>query len=358
MKAKLNPIRERLDEKYTDFKTPFQQRNVFIPNSENVSLNSQGISFNLNNQGKVNFRDVYDDPEFWHAPPLDSKVSSDEANNGTRRRVDTGYSQVSSVPDSLENWARVQQIVNDDEAAKGTKSKEKKTTSDGVWVYVPLKMLMKDIVDKILSWSKKTKDAVDDLRAESTFAVVTFTSRQAAIAARHCLADGRGVNRWTPIEEIPIPPLADAAAFDIKTCRGCCRPVTLTVNSHQQFIRKWATIVMLSIIYVFYTMPITFFQTIVVPEKLEDFLPGITSYAEENPFFKLLLVGILPALGYVVFFALCPTIFKALSNFGSNAISVNHAELIALHVRQCCSPEILFTLAVLILSSLFYILKK
>lgn len=305
--------------------TSFDPRSLRTAGSESLSVNSHSLNFNLTNQGKVIFRDLYDDSDSFIA------TGEDVPTAGSRRRLDTGFSHVSSNHESQENWARVQQIVNDDEVAKGIQKKEKRITADGVWVYVPIKMVIKEIVNRILEWSRKTKDAVDELRAESTFAVVTFTSRQAAIAARHCLADGRGVNRWTPIEHIPIPPLADAAAFDLKTCRGCCRPVTLTVNSNQQFIRKWATILMLVIIYVFYTVPITFFQTIVQPEKLENVFPGITKYAEENPFFNKLLVGILPALGFVLFFALCPSIFKALSNFGSNAISVNHAELLALH---------------------------
>jgi hypothetical protein len=35
-----------------------------------------------------------------------------------------------------------------------------------------------------------------------TYAVITFTSRQAAVAARQCLVDGSGVDRWVEIEEV------------------------------------------------------------------------------------------------------------------------------------------------------------
>ena len=35
-----------------------------------------------------------------------------------------------------------------------------------------------------------------------TYAVITFTSRQAAVAARQCLVDGSGINRWVEIEEV------------------------------------------------------------------------------------------------------------------------------------------------------------
>jgi hypothetical protein len=154
------------------------------------------------------------------------------------------------------------------------------------------------------------------------------------ITARHCLADGRGADRWTPAEDIPVPPLADAAAFDFKTCRGCCRPVTLTVNSQQQFLRKYAALIILVAMYVFYTVPLTFISTLVAPEKLEQIIPGIAELAAKNQFFARLLQGIVPAILNSLFFALCPVIFKAISNFGSNAISVNQAEYIALQVRN------------------------
>ena len=151
--------------------------------------------------------------------------------------------------------------------------------------------------------------------------------------ARHCLADGRGANRWTPVEDIPVPPLADAASFDFKTCRGCCRPVTMSLNSKQQFVRKYTALFILLVMYVFYTVPLTFISTLAAPEKLNRLIPGLSELAEDNPVFNRLLQGVVPSLLYSLFFALCPVIFKAISNFGSNAISVNEAEFIALQVR-------------------------
>jgi hypothetical protein len=159
------------------------------------------------------------------------------------------------------------------------------------------------------------------------------------IIARHCLADGRGVSRWTPVEDIPVPPLADAASFDFKTCRGCCRPVTLTVNPQQQFLRKYTALFILIVMYVFYTVPLTFISTLVAPEKLEKIIPGLAELAAESQFLNKLLQGIVPALLNSLFFALCPVIFKAISNFGSNSISVNQAEYIALQVRNDTNPH-------------------
>jgi len=70
------------------------------------------------------------------------------------------------------------------------------------------------------------------------YAVVTFTSRQAAIAARQCTADGSGLGRWQEVEDLPIPPLADAAPWDFFQCKRCCRPATLTINDSEKRCRK------------------------------------------------------------------------------------------------------------------------
>ena len=70
-----------------------------------------------------------------------------------------------------------------------------------------------------------------------SYAVVTFTSRQAAIAARQCLSDGSGLDGWRQVDAIPIPPLADAVPWNICDCRGCCRPVTLTLPSNERRFR-------------------------------------------------------------------------------------------------------------------------
>jgi hypothetical protein len=81
------------------------------------------------------------------------------------------------------------------------------------------------------------KEAAGEVIGESTYAIVTFTSRQAAIAARQCLADASGgVNRWIEIEDIPVPPLADAPPCDILACRGVCRPVTFTIKDNR---KRW-----------------------------------------------------------------------------------------------------------------------
>jgi len=173
------------------------------------------------------------------------------------------------------------------------------------------------------------------------------------LLARHCLSDGRGANRWTPAEAIPVPPLADAAAGDLKTCRGCCRPVTMTVNSNQQFVRKYAAFLLLAVIFIFYTFPLTVIANLAAPKNLKKVLPGLSEFADVNPFVDRLLQGLVPAALNSLFFSLCPIMFKGISNFGSNAISVNQAEYIALQVSHAWDDIISYKHSLLMSS--FYI---
>ena len=62
-----------------------------------------------------------------------------------------------------------------------------------------------------------------------SYAVITFTSRQAAIIARQCLADGEAINHWKQVDGIPTFPLADAPPLMCYP-RGCCRPITPTIS--------------------------------------------------------------------------------------------------------------------------------
>jgi hypothetical protein len=69
---------------------------------------------------------------------------------------------------------------------------------------------------------------------EDSYAVLTFTSRQAAAAARQSLSSS-GID----LNDIPIPPLADASAFRLFPFRFFCRPVTVTINPIQKAFRLY-----------------------------------------------------------------------------------------------------------------------
>lgn len=91
---------------------------------------------------------------------------------------------------------------------------------------------------KIKEAAHKSGHLAKQVTNTHTYAVVTLTSRQAAIAARQCLSDGSGLNAWREDKDIPIPPLADSAPCSLD-CRGCCRPVTLTIQDWQKIARLY-----------------------------------------------------------------------------------------------------------------------
>ena len=291
-------------------------------------------------------------------PPATSQGLASSGLN--RRRLNTGASQsmrsnsssrrrtYSGTEEPSVQWAAVERIISDDTTIRDRDSrrqgeryaiggKHKPTT--GVWKMPTASSILKAACDiftgifKVM-WeyaSHKTNAAVNDLARESTCAVVTFTSRQAAVAARHCIADGRGQSRWLTVDEIPVPPLADAAACDFITCRGCCRPVSLSIPKKQQMLRKYFSLILLAAIYVFYTFPISAAAAFADPTKLYEIWPELEEIVNNSVLFKQILSGIVPALLFTLFFALCPVMFKSIANFGSNATSVAVAEKAALN---------------------------
>lgn len=148
-------------------------------------------------------------------------------------------------PLTMSSWQHVESIVAE------AKTSQRSLIASGKWTRPSLDSFFglnfrsffghtKTGVGKVKKWAKaKTAGAVEDLARESTYAVVTFTSRQAAVAARNCLADGRGVDRWVAFSDLPIAPLADASSCDPLTCRNCCRPVTLSINDRQKTARNY-----------------------------------------------------------------------------------------------------------------------
>lgn len=221
-----------------------------------------------------------------------------------------------------DQWSLVESMVNEAHNKDGSLRSVQKHLDSGAWK-MPKPIGIKKLFDDWRKAAANTTDrVVDTLARESSYAVVTFTSRQAAVAARHCLADGRGFGRWIAADNIPVPPLADAAPFSICPCRGCCRPVTLNINDRQKTARRYLTILILVAFYIFYTIPLTFATGLVDPEKWADIFGKEWSPSE---FYTKYLSGILPALLLTGFFALCPLIFKTLANFGSNALSVQIA---------------------------------
>ena len=196
--------------------------------------------------------------------------------------IDVEAGEASNVARSSESqWSLVQDIVarvSQSERSSKNKRRKAKEIASGAW-RIPsarsiLRKTRKTAMHSTTKMVQKVKDtAIDalDIQRESSYAVVTFTSRQAAVAARHCLPDGRGTERWISYPDLPIPPLADAASGDLVraksrtrkrereirkmltvqfydnshsciiqlACRNCCRPVALTIDDRQKDYRKF-----------------------------------------------------------------------------------------------------------------------
>lgn len=276
---------------------------------------------------------------------VEEGVSSSESHT-VRRRNNTSTSEdtlLSSGKQQSDQWDQVNRILRLENVANDRASGEdcesnsnnEQHIETGAWKH-PLTSFASAIKTECCSGlravGKLVKGKAADplakkIAKDTTYAAVTFSSRQAAVAARHCLADGRGRQRWLSLHTVPVPPLADAAPCDIITCRGCCRPVTLNLNSNQLMIRRYAALASLLLIYVFYTIPITAAQLLVAPETL----PGLFEWMGRTSWLSAeILSGLISALLYTCFFALCPVLFRTIANSGSQATSVQEAEKYAL----------------------------
>ena len=169
------------------------------------------------------------------------KISTDDAADleacEERRVVEQATSQ----------WKLVESIVESVSQSERSKKRTKKPNVwDGKWNMPSFRKAVKKTTKtaktgatKVVKEVRNTAINALDIKRESSYAVVTFTSRQAAVAARHCLSDGRGTDRWIAYSKLPIPPLADAASGEILACRNCCKPVTLSITDRQKDYRKF-----------------------------------------------------------------------------------------------------------------------
>mgnify|MGYP007080232291 CR=1 FL=1 len=128
-------------------------------------------------------------------------------------------------PKNEDPWSVVQTVAYESKNRKLTKVSQKYTVDDGRWASLTCKWLVGHIKGKILNllmWTREESEKMADVTArDSTYAIVTFTSRQAAIAARRCLADGRGAKSFNALKAIPVPPLADSSGRSSHSSTGC-----------------------------------------------------------------------------------------------------------------------------------------
>ena len=134
-------------------------------------------------------------------------------------------------------WEEAERLVGSEQYMfrRGDGQVRKRTLNSGRW-YNPFVQLPSSRVstsERVVG-NMIPSGVLSRIITSESYAVVTFTSRQASIAARQSLADGSGLDGWKEVDKIPIPPLADAVPWNIFDCRGCCRPVTLTLPREQK----------------------------------------------------------------------------------------------------------------------------
>ena len=184
----------------------------------------------------------------------ESRLHNDASQEKSSRNLYSGLMRLASVhlrssrteapelPAEPDPWELVESIAEESMNNKKEHAKKYKV-ANGRWTPPSFMKMLKGIRSKVTSllvWTSDNKDEMTDVMArDSTYAVVTFTSRQAAIAARKCLADGRGAESFKTIDSLPVPPLADSAAFNLCDFRGFTKPVTIGLNESQKNWRKF-----------------------------------------------------------------------------------------------------------------------
>jgi hypothetical protein len=327
--ASENERRDKLRKRLENLsQTEEERRNSSVADSRMFSIDETNESKNLSKLDETRARNSMND---FSAPAMDQNLRlayAFEEKAGLRRRQQRNAT-VDRLNEAInEKWSKVVQIVNETSSHRDNDDDADPIESGSyslVSICRSIMVILKDVFNPTKCFTRTTGGIADELASESTFAVVTFTSRQAAVAARHCLADSRGADRWKTVSEMPSPPLADAPVCSLSNFRGCVRPVTISINDTQKMLRHNLALAILAVIYIFYIIPLTEVQQLLSPDQLGRMLPDLNVWLE-NSLLKYIFSGFIPAMVWTLFYAVCPPMFKAIANFGSNATSAAFAE--------------------------------
>ena len=272
-------------------------------NDIEIQLNTENIT--LSNQGRVKL-----------TPPTDNSIEPNIQCSENSLKAEEDVPDWQKVEEAIEEHGRPYRLFS------------------GAWNCSDVnatKNSVLRITNRFQNPFKNTLDTMSEIKSTSTVAIVTFTNRQAAVAARKCTSDGRGYGRWKSMSDLPLAPLADASVCDISDCRGCCKPVTLTINRKQKWIRQFLTICSLFLIYTLWSFPLVVFnmQGVDLYKRLADLFSFIPTSGK--PLEGLLSTQI-PSTYTTLFVGIAAPMFKGLATSSSNALSVSQSEFIALKV--------------------------
>ena len=225
----LQTISEHKSDKSSSFVSPSRNFDIASPNSVLQQSQLAGSFLRMTSEGKFLFNNNIDNDDesskasSFHSTSFDMNGSDMTAGKEPtlRRRALTGQSNRTNKSEaeqttSSNQWEQVKNILRKDDIDNADGKNTKPEIETGVWnTSVPtlkettltIKKGFMDYLRAIGRWTRfKSRNNLltQKIAKDSTYAVVTFSSRQAAVAARHCIADGRGVHRWLSLETVPV----------------------------------------------------------------------------------------------------------------------------------------------------------
>jgi len=153
-----------------------------------------------------------------------------------------------------------------------------------------------------------------------SYAVVTFTTRHAAVIARQCLSDGAPQNHWKNADDMPFYPLADAHSLDIASMM----PVTPTISYTSKKFRRWIVYTIMTAFTIAFTYIVQLINRIFLNPKLLSTLLGISMETATD--WSIVISGLTQSL----VFSICPLVFELLANIEGSATSLGKREQKAL----------------------------
>jgi len=109
-------------------------------------------------------------------------------------------------------------------------------------------------------------------------------------------------------------------------CRGCCRPITLTISEREKKLRRGLGVTTFLLFCFFYTIPLALTSQLLNPTKLATVFPNLEALRKPQSFFFQVVSGISSGILYSLFFSFCPQLFNAIANFEGNVSSKRTAE--------------------------------
>ncbi|KAL1920405.1 uncharacterized protein VTP21DRAFT_782 [Calcarisporiella thermophila] len=82
----------------------------------------------------------------------------------------------------------------------------------------------------------------------------------------------------------------------------------------REILLRWILVwVVVILIVLFYTLPLSAIATLTSPDTLDKYIPGFKKLAELNFILQSIIMGFIPTIGVVIFFAILPLMFDGLS---------------------------------------------